>query len=77
MAVSHHFTRFAAIDWSGAKGTRHPGIAVALCEAGDAAPRLVPPPSRAWSRHEVLDWVRGLNGPGPLPDDFSLLNIQF
>lgn len=26
---------------------------------------------------EVLDWVRGLNGPGPLPDDFSLLNIQF
>jgi len=26
---------------------------------------------------EVLAWVRGLNGPGPLPDDFSLLNIQF
>lgn len=26
---------------------------------------------------EMLDWVRGLNGPGPLPDDFSLLNIQF
>lgn len=26
---------------------------------------------------EVLDWVRGLNGPGPLPDDFSLLNIRF
>lgn len=26
---------------------------------------------------EVLEWVRGLNGPGPLPDDFSLLNIQF
>lgn len=26
---------------------------------------------------EVLGWVRGLNGPGPLPDDFSLLSIQF
>lgn len=26
---------------------------------------------------EVLDWVRGLNGPGPLPDDFSLLTIDF
>ena len=25
----------------------------------------------------VLDWVRGLNGPGPLPDDFSLLTIDF
>lgn len=26
---------------------------------------------------EVLDWVRGLNGPGPLPDDFSLLTVDF
>lgn len=26
---------------------------------------------------EVLDWVRGLNGPGPLPDDFSLLTVSF
>ena len=25
----------------------------------------------------VLDWVRGLNGPGALPDDFSLLTIDF
>lgn len=57
MAASHHFNRFAAIDWSGAKGARHPGIAVALCEAGDAPPRLIPPPGRAWARYEVLDWV--------------------
>jgi len=72
MAVSHHFTRFAAIDWSGAKGTRHPGIAVALCEAGDAAPRLVSPPSRAWSRHEVLDWVlEQANDPLLIGFDFS------
>lgn len=27
--------------------------------------------------NEVLDWVRSLNGPGPLPDDFSLLDIDF
>ena len=26
---------------------------------------------------EVLDWVRDLNGPGALPDDFSLLAIDF
>lgn len=54
---SHHFERFAAIDWSGAKGARHPGIAVALCAAGDAAPHLISPPHRAWARREVLDWV--------------------
>lgn len=57
MTGIHPFTRFAAIDWSGAKGARHPGIAVALCEAGSAAPQLVPPPDRAWSRQEVLNWV--------------------
>lgn len=26
---------------------------------------------------EILAWVRGLNGPGALPDDFSLLAIDF
>jgi hypothetical protein len=50
------FTRFAAIDWSGAKGRRHKGIAVALCEAGDASPRLVRP-GHVWSRREVLEWL--------------------
>jgi hypothetical protein len=50
------FTRFAAIDWSGAKGRRHKGIAVALAEAGDKAPRLVRP-DHVWSRTEVLDWL--------------------
>lgn len=33
--------------------------------------------SRSESPGEVLDWVRGLNGPGPLPDDFSLLTVRF
>jgi hypothetical protein len=50
------FARFAAIDWSGAKGKRHKGIAVALAEAGTAAPRLVRP-GHVWSRAEVLDWL--------------------
>lgn len=53
-----HFTRFAAIDWSGAKGARHPGIAVALCERGIAAPTLVAPPRGAWSRADILQWLR-------------------
>ncbi|MBX3593806.1 hypothetical protein [Sphingomonas sp.] len=55
--VPDHFRRFAAIDWSGARGERHRGIAVALCEAGDAAPVLVAPPGRLWSRMDVLAWL--------------------
>ncbi len=53
-----HFTRFVAIDWSGAKGRRHKGIAVALCETGDAAPQLVPAPGGGpWSRRGVAQWL--------------------
>ena len=50
------FERFAAIDWSGAKGRRHKGIAVAVAEAGAAAPRLVRP-DHVWSRTGVLEWL--------------------
>jgi hypothetical protein len=49
------FTRFAAIDWSGAKGRRHKGIAIALAEA-EGPPRLVRP-GHVWSRTEVLEWL--------------------
>jgi hypothetical protein len=52
------YTHFAAIDWSGAAGERHKGIAVAICDADDGAPRLVRPGHR-WSRSEVLDWLTG------------------
>jgi hypothetical protein len=55
--VTPHFTRFAAIDWSGAKGARHKGIAVAVCENGDAVPNLVSPPGGVWSRQAVADWL--------------------
>ena len=55
--MSGHFTRFAAIDWSGAKGSKHKGIALALCEAGDAAPRLIVPPPGVWSRRAIADWI--------------------
>lgn len=66
------FARFAAIDWSGAKGSRHKGIAVAIADAGDAAPRLVKP-GHVWSRTQVLDWIAALaDGPPTLVGmDFS------
>jgi hypothetical protein len=54
--VTPRFERFAAIDWSGAKGKRHKGIAIAMCGAGAAAPVLVRP-DYVWSRTEVLDWL--------------------
>ena len=50
------FEHFAAIDWSGAAGERHKGIAIATCSAGGGAPELVRPGHR-WSRPEVLDWL--------------------
>jgi hypothetical protein len=49
------FTRFVAIDWSGAKGRKHKGIAIAEAR-GEDAPRLVRP-GHVWSRSEVLDWL--------------------
>jgi len=49
------FASTVAIDWSGAKGSRHKGIAIAEAR-GREAPRLVRP-GHVWSRGEVLDWL--------------------
>ena len=49
------FASCVAIDWSGAKGRRHKGIAIAEA-CGDDPPRLIRP-SHVWSRQEVLDWL--------------------
>lgn len=53
------FTRFIAIDWTGAKGEHHASIAVAECRAGSGTPALIRPGSR-WSRGEVLDWIAAI-----------------
>lgn len=52
------FRHFVAIDWSGAMGERHRGIAVAIASDGTGAPALVRPDHR-WSRGEVGDWLLG------------------
>lgn len=64
------FCRFAAIDWSGAKGSAHRGIAIAECSAGTKAPELVAPPRRHWSRLDVLDWIYA-------QDDAVLIGMDF
>lgn len=50
------FTRAVAIDWSGAKGSRHKGIAIGEARPGEA-PRLIRP-THVWSREEVLQWLK-------------------
>jgi hypothetical protein len=65
------FTRFAVADWSGAKGSRHPGIALAVCEVGRDAPILVAPPERYWSRTAILEWVLTQQGDMLIGFDFS------
>jgi hypothetical protein len=61
--VTPHFEAFVAIDWSGAKGRRHKGIAIAEA-LGDAPPRLVRP-GHVWSREEVLHWLLKRSGKEP------------
>lgn len=51
------FSHFLAIDWSGAKGERHKGIALALADASGGPPVLVEG-KRGWSRAEVLAILR-------------------
>jgi hypothetical protein len=69
--VTRRFAAYVAIDWSGAKGRRHKGIAIAEAR-GDAAPRLIRP-GHAWSRQEVLEWLikRAAKEPTLLGFDFS------
>ncbi|MBC7493326.1 MAG: hypothetical protein H7241_12935, partial [Novosphingobium sp.] len=50
------FENFVAIDWSGAVGERHAGIALAVAMAGRTAPEIVRPGHR-WSRVEVARWL--------------------
>ena len=49
------FTHFAALDWSGARGVRQRGIALAVA-SGAAAPALIRP-GHIWSRADILAWL--------------------
>ena len=71
MSRAHRFDCFVAIDWSGAKGRRHKGIAIAEAR-GDDPPRLVQP-RHVWSRAEVLRWLlkRAAEEPTLFGFDFS------
>jgi hypothetical protein len=58
------FAHFLAVDWSGAKGARQKGIALAIAQAKGGAPVLLPPPDpKGWARSEVLALLRELTAP--------------
>ena len=69
--MRNRFAAYVAIDWSGAKGRRHKGIAIAEAR-GDAAPRLIRP-GHVWSREQVLAWLidRSAEEPTLFGFDFS------
>ena len=69
--MTDRFTSFIALDWSGAKGRRHKGIAIAEARE-DGPPRLIRP-GHAWSRCEVRDWLleRAAQDPCLFGFDFS------
>jgi hypothetical protein len=69
--VSGRFSAYVAIDWSGAKGSKHKGIAIAEAR-GASAPRLARP-DHVWSRDEVLHWLlrRAAKEPTLFGFDFS------
>lgn len=53
------FDLFIGIDWSGAKGSSHRGIAVSEAKFGCTAPKIVSPPKnlRYWSRSKVIEYL--------------------
>lgn len=52
------FSHFLAIDWSGARGERHKGIALSLAGADGGPPVLIAPPALGWARADVLALLR-------------------
>ena len=57
--MTPRFDRFLAIDWSGAKGQRQKGIALALAKQ-NGPPELLRPKGTAWSRIEVMEYLQNL-----------------
>jgi len=53
---ANRFTRFAAIDWSGAAVARPAGLALAVAEKGSGAPVLIRPQG-GWSRDALAEWI--------------------
>lgn len=74
------FRQFIAVDWSGAKGPRLPGLQVACCPVGQAAPCLVRPPDQSlWTRTSVWEHIiKAAETSGPVLAAFDMgLGLPF
>ena len=62
--MSPDFELFIGIDWSGAKGSSHRGIAVSEAEAGQSVPSIISPPAdaRSWFRPSVMAYLLNTSG---------------
>lgn len=69
-AFNRTYTRFACVDWSGAKGDSHSGIALSICGNGTEAPVLIDPPGKYWSRSGIAQWLLA-------QDDDLLIGFDF
>ena len=54
--MTPHFTRFAAIDWSGQAVAQPKGLVLAVAETGSGAPELIRPDG-GWSRETIAEWI--------------------
>ena len=62
--MTARFAQFLAVDWSGAKGPRQKGIALALARAEGGPPLLLASPDpKGWARSEVLALLQSLSEP--------------
>ncbi|WAT19016.1 hypothetical protein OZN62_05470 [Aurantiacibacter sp. MUD11] len=61
--MPRQFSHYISIDWSGAKGSHHKSIAMAIAHA-DGGPPVLVERERGWSREEILAVLRD-----ELPDD--------
>ena len=55
--MNNYFDYFVGIDWSGAKGSIHKGIAIALSSNSSDNIEIVKPRTKYWSRQGVLDYL--------------------
>jgi hypothetical protein len=68
------FQQFMAIDWSGARGPRLPGLQVAVCRPGTKAPVLMRSPvDGGWTRSVLRDeLLRAAREHGPVLAGFDM-----
>ena len=59
--IKKYFDFFIGIDWSGAKGSSHKGISVAISSRNSNTIKIIDPKNNFWSRQEVFEYLINLS----------------